>query len=108
MWLYKRRRINDDEKEWYNRLYGKQGKGTRVSRYYVSLKNEREEFRKKDKKIQSGLKNRAEYEIAYYDKSIKDSYNTIMSEKYSYIRKQYQIIAEPLIKVIYPKFLEDS
>jgi hypothetical protein len=104
-WLYKRP-MEDDEKKWYMRLYGKEAKGTRITNYFLSLVERKGEFRKKEKKIQDELSSHADKVIHEFDKSIKHGYHIIMSQKYLSTRKRYSLVTEPLIEVVYPYFLK--
>jgi hypothetical protein len=49
IWIYKRRTRTED-KEWYNRLFGKQGRGIRTAGQYASIKSRREELKDKKQK----------------------------------------------------------
>jgi hypothetical protein len=108
IWIYKKW-IRTDEKEWYNRLFGKQGKGIRASGEYVSLQSKHKDLKDKDKKTRAERIKHADKIIHGFKESIKYRYNDIvLSEKYAVIRNSYDLISEPLIKMICPTFLQDK
>jgi hypothetical protein len=105
IWIYKRW-IRSEEKEWYNRLFGRQGRGTRVTSGYLWLRNNREGLRIMDEKRHMANINHANKMIAHHNRFIKEYYhNLIMTENYEDVRRTFQIITTPLIEIIFPKFV---
>jgi hypothetical protein len=94
---------------WYNRLFGKEGKGIRTAGEYTWLQKERKELKDKDKKTRAELMKHADKVIHDLKESIKYRYNNIiLGEKYAYVRNRYYIISDPLTKIICPEFLQDE
>lgn len=108
VWIYKRW-IRTDEKQWYNRLFGKEGKGIRAAGEYASLKSRRKELKDKDKKTRAERIKHANKVIHDLKESIKYRYNNIiLSEKYAFVRNRYYLISDPLMKIVCPEFLQDK
>jgi hypothetical protein len=47
--------------------------------------------------------------MAQFDRYLRNSYDDLVrSEKYADVRKNYQIISELLIEIVFPKFVKKS
>ena len=110
IWTYKKLMRTDQRVWlWYNRLFGKGGKGIRTAGEYASLLRKRKELKNKDKKTRAERIKHADKVIHDLKESIKYRYNNIiLSEKYASIRNRYYLISDPLIKIICAKFLQDK
>ena len=98
--------MKDDEKKWYMRLYGNEEKGRRLTNYLLNLVRMKREFRKKERKTQDELTIHADKVIHQFDKSIKQGYQIIMSQKYKSTHDRYGLVTEPLTQAVYPPFLK--
>lgn len=110
IWIYKKLMRTDNRVWlWYNRLFGKEGKGIRTAGEYVSLLRKRKELKDKDKKTRVERIRHANKVIHNLKESITYRYNNIiLSEKYAFVRNRYYLISDPLIKIICPEFLQDK
>jgi hypothetical protein len=110
IWKYKKLMRTDCRVwSWYNRLFGKEGKGIRTAGEYASLQKERKDLKDKDKKTRVERIKQANKVIRDLKESIKYRYNNIiLGQKYAYVRDRYYLISDPLIKIICPEFLQDK
>jgi hypothetical protein len=93
---------------WYSRLYGERRRMRELFGGFEYRQAELRRMERVDKKRKDDLIEHANRVIEQFDESIKQRYQTIMSEKFDYIRKKYRIVTEPLIEIVYPNFLQQS
>jgi hypothetical protein len=110
IWKYKKLMRTDYRVwSWYNRLFGKEGKGIRTAGEYASLLKERKKLKDKDKKTRAEHIKHANKVIRNLKESIKCRYNNIiLAEKYASVRNRYNLISDPLTKIVCPEFLQDK